>query len=1229
MCRIQSSLQQFRICSFDLATTWRRRYTTCLVFVCSTPMTSVRIIARLRPPLPGAVCDDGIGIVSCDDKENRSEGSSTLGPGIVVFKGTSTQHYPFHSAYGSTHETSDLFLHDIHPLLDQVLSGATESVSIFSYGVTSSGKTYTMQGNGSQDRGLIGLVVDEIFRRQPPEGHVAMSYLELYLDSPFDLLSSSRQKLDILSTVSAGTQSATPVLSFGTSIYLPHLSIHPIQSVAQFQTLYSRATKNRSTGATKLNAHSSRSHSVLTLYVSGSQAVSVSKVHLLDLAGSENNNLTGNVSKGRMKESSAINQSLTALGRVVSILNDNARTVARARKNQDLNPKMKLVPYRSSSLTRLLSDALSGTSLSALIVCLAPETKFRSDLIRSVGFASQARRLERKVDSKRQAVPTKNTFDLRVPFGSTLASSTTETAVPAPTLHSSNSLPPFKSPTKSLAKRALMSRRRASLIPVLAPQFGHHVNGRQDVNGAPDITGGAGERSLVSKTLNIGFMMTEEEIQDKISKAVQIEVERRLEEIRQEERLHSRTQGIKDKVIGLSPLTESELIHVTPTQLKQEELAVDGDRITQHQSAAFNMSKGNEASEVLRGNVKLAEFEGLPLETTEPLSDAPSEEKEEEIDQLIDDDPEVDMVEMNKETPRRESVSRTPLQSHVATSSLSHSTGHFQASPSTPISGSSLLLDTATISSSTSDGKKRKSDEIGSFSEGSRKRPRRKLGFYVESNGVEDEQESELNRKRGPKEKRSGANTGRRGGTTDPIATSSIRYARAWVLQARKAQRDKRERPLQALALYRRASTFAPDNVQLQDIINKIEHALETNSPLPPSPKPTGTSSGNRHSSLANGKRGRKNMNIAANSSSSFKYADGHALNNSNAHLSSSSVLIGPTALNTRMADSKNAMIIGDEASEKSSNEERWTRSEGQGDNTTQTKGKGKARAVSVTFSEAGEVQPNQTNEHDEWEIPSFASPATLAALSGVQIPDANGACGSGSTSTPTPDDESSILTNTKPSPPPPPPPIASPSAAQPSLGLTHEDKSLSIATSRLDNSTLSSSFDADDVDEQDLKEMGEVAGVLNEPAERGGSVERYGTIAPTQKLPKLDSGSGLHGIKEEDIEMALSEVVDEDSVSEWEDSPKKKTKTKLAKKAKSRPKSKRSSDKSEVPAVHEPVDAARPKMRYVYGSSDDERDREEVFVRDLGAPLKRKRLNVQKRRNKRVSLSSLFNSEQ
>ncbi|KAE9386905.1 hypothetical protein BT96DRAFT_1005635 [Gymnopus androsaceus JB14] len=274
-------------------------------------------------------------------------------------------------------------------------------------------------------------------------------------------------------------------------------------------------------------------------------------MHLLDLAGSENNNLTGN-NPSRMKESSAIDTSLTALGLVVSTSHDNAKATSKAASKGE-DPKLKLIPYCSSSLTRLLLDALGGSS----------------DLVRSVGFASQARRVENKAPTQVK-VPTSKTFNFSVPFRSqSSASSSSSLAVNFPSSSTTTDKTLFSSSTslnkielelgvkvepgdsshspkrprhlattsREVRPRTSPSKwtrtRRASLIPVPAPAANR--SGRMSMSMAPEqqqvSLGGAG----LGLGVGAGFVMTEEQMQERISKMVQDEVERRLVEIREEE----------------------------------------------------------------------------------------------------------------------------------------------------------------------------------------------------------------------------------------------------------------------------------------------------------------------------------------------------------------------------------------------------------------------------------------------------------------------------------------------------------------------------------------------------------------------------------------------------------------------------------------------------------------------------------------------------------------------
>ncbi|ELU03960.1 hypothetical protein CAPTEDRAFT_116253, partial [Capitella teleta] len=122
----------------------------------------------------------------------------------------------------------------------------------------------------------------------------------------------------------------------------------------------------------------SRSHSVLILKVKVTLPgrTLTGKLHIIDLAGSEDNRRTGNQGE-RLRESGAINTSLLALSQVVDALNTN----------------QVIVPYRGSKLTRLLQDSLGGNSHSCMIVNLAPEERYYYDTYVTLNFARKTKKI--------------------------------------------------------------------------------------------------------------------------------------------------------------------------------------------------------------------------------------------------------------------------------------------------------------------------------------------------------------------------------------------------------------------------------------------------------------------------------------------------------------------------------------------------------------------------------------------------------------------------------------------------------------------------------------------------------------------------------------------------------------------------------------------------------------------------------------------------------------------
>ncbi|KAH7886963.1 P-loop containing nucleoside triphosphate hydrolase protein [Phlebopus sp. FC_14] len=458
----------------------------------------IKIAARLRPRLENELDDDGIQIIPSPD-----------GPSYINVPNprdvTQVFNFPFTSCYDQFSTQEEIFEQDVRPLIDVVYSGVT--VTIFAYGVTSSGKTHTMQGTKAQP-GVIPRVVEAMFHQkaalQRSSVGLAISYMEIYKDEVYDLL------------VNRETAAKLPVRENDAGqVFVANLTSLPIGSVEEFDAIYSRASRHRSVGATNLNRASSRSHAVLTLEVtmtdSAAQKTLTGKINLVDLAGSENNKLTGN-DPIRMAESAAINKSLSVLGQVVHALNQGASRI----------------PYRNSKLTRILQDALGGSSVGLLICNLAPGVKFRQDTLNTLNFAVRTKNVEnRPVVNERDNRPQpKPHFAAIQPPPPKLAPAVLQ-SIP---IHASSSNTVI---TTTNAVAGPSRGPRPSRVPRISGIGGGLV---------PPLNGGAKIRSRPSSAAAIDArpdglaQLTDKEIDERIARAVEAEVARRLKDREDRER---------------------------------------------------------------------------------------------------------------------------------------------------------------------------------------------------------------------------------------------------------------------------------------------------------------------------------------------------------------------------------------------------------------------------------------------------------------------------------------------------------------------------------------------------------------------------------------------------------------------------------------------------------------------------------------------------------------------
>ncbi|EFQ27287.1 kinesin motor domain-containing protein [Colletotrichum graminicola] len=333
---------------------------------------SVRVVARIRPLLDKELDKDTI--VRADSTE---EGKPATLVKIPNPKNESEEFsFAFNSVYDQTTTQDELFTSEVAPHIKALFQGL--DVTIFAYGVTGTGKTHTMRGGLKLvDRGVIPRLLSGVYRRgkkiaKDTGGEtsvdVALSYYEIYNDKVFDLFEPPDKR----------QPSGLPLREKDGKTMVVGLSERACEDLQDFSRLYIEANNNRVTAATKLNAHSSRSHAIMRVKVTqttGNQVLE-STASAIDLAGSEDNRRTDN-GKERLVESAAINKSLFVLSQCID-------AISRGDKR---------IPYRESKMTRILSLG-QNNGITIMILNLAPIRSYHLDTLSSLNVSSRAKRIE-------------------------------------------------------------------------------------------------------------------------------------------------------------------------------------------------------------------------------------------------------------------------------------------------------------------------------------------------------------------------------------------------------------------------------------------------------------------------------------------------------------------------------------------------------------------------------------------------------------------------------------------------------------------------------------------------------------------------------------------------------------------------------------------------------------------------------------------------------------------
>uniref|UniRef100_A0A8C7H5E5 Kinesin family member 7 n=1 Tax=Oncorhynchus kisutch TaxID=8019 RepID=A0A8C7H5E5_ONCKI len=331
---------------------------------------AVQVAVRVRPLLPKELLHRHESCMTADPEQRRV----TLGH---------DRHFHCDFLFEENSCQEEVYAVCVQPLIEAFFQGF--NATVFAYGQTGSGKTYTIgEANISsfrdEEQGIVPRAVAEVFKlldeNDLSDFSVRVSYLEVYKEDFRDLLE---------------------VETARSSQMLCGVKECEVEGLDEVLSLLESGNTARHTGATQMNPHSSRSHTIFSVHMDqrrgGSQAhgnpttgtgphILSSKFHFVDLAGSERILRTGNTGE-RLKESIQINSGLLALGNVIGALGDPKRRGTH-------------IPYRDSKITRILKDSLGGNAKTLMIACISPSSADFDESLNTLNYAKRARNIQNR-----------------------------------------------------------------------------------------------------------------------------------------------------------------------------------------------------------------------------------------------------------------------------------------------------------------------------------------------------------------------------------------------------------------------------------------------------------------------------------------------------------------------------------------------------------------------------------------------------------------------------------------------------------------------------------------------------------------------------------------------------------------------------------------------------------------------------------------------------------------
>ena len=367
---------------------------------------SIKCIVRCRPMNSK---EKNIGI-KCISINNDSKCISLLNKDGKTYHNKAQ--YIMDKVFSENISQQEIFKEIGEPTLESFLDGY--NCTIFCYGQTGAGKTYTMLGpldqlfeESSSSHGLIPRIIHFLFNEKNRvinlitnnttgkckniSYQLKLCVMEIYQEQIIDLLNpiqDSNPDFNLYSTnnnIKKDTNELKIKEDPKKGMYIQGITEEIIENVNQAKNIILTGLKSRHVACTEMNAESSRSHLLFSIYLNAEYMNSKntkiqknSRLHLIDLAGSERQKKT-KIEGNRIKEACMINKSLSILGNVIYAL---------VEVNQG---KGKYVPFRDSKLTYFLKDSLGGNSKTTIVANISPSLMQVVETISTLKFAQRAK----------------------------------------------------------------------------------------------------------------------------------------------------------------------------------------------------------------------------------------------------------------------------------------------------------------------------------------------------------------------------------------------------------------------------------------------------------------------------------------------------------------------------------------------------------------------------------------------------------------------------------------------------------------------------------------------------------------------------------------------------------------------------------------------------------------------------------------------------------------------